>query len=86
MYFLNRRVIAPRFERGFPDNWIQLRDNWNTYARKQEEVSAIIPELELAFNNTPAQGPVDTSTPYTETGARHRQWLTSNRSPQSAGL
>ena len=64
---------TPRFERGFPDNWIQLRDNWNTYARKQEEVSAIIPELELAFNNTPAQGPVDTSTPYTETGARHRR-------------
>ena len=64
-------MITPRFERGFPDNWIQLRDNWDTYARKQEEVPPIIPELEQPFNCTP----VDTSTPYNETapGARNRR-------------
>ena len=64
-------MITPRFERGFPDNWIQLRDNWNTYARKQEEVPPIILELEQPFNCTP----VDTSTPYNETapGARNRR-------------
>ena len=64
-------MITPRFERGFPDNWIQLRDNWNVYARKQEEVPPIIPELEQPFNRTP----VDISTPYNETapGARNRR-------------
>ena len=64
-------MITPRFERGFPDNWIQMRDNWNTYARKQDEVPPIIPELEQPFNRTP----VDTSTPYNETapGARNRR-------------
>ena len=68
-------MITPRFERGFPDNWIQLRDNWNTYARKQEEVPPIIPELEQPFNRTPAEGLVDTSTPYKATapGARNRR-------------
>ena len=64
-------IITPRFGRGFPDNWIQLRDNWNVYARKQEEVPPIILELEQPFNCTP----VDTSTPYNETapGARNRR-------------
>ena len=68
-------IITPRFGRGFPDNWIQLRDNWNVYARKQEEVPPIIPELEQPFNRTPAEGPVYTSTPYNETapGARNRR-------------
>ena len=62
-------MITPRFEKGFPDNWIQLRDNWNVYARKQEEVPAIIAELEQAFNRTPAEEPVNTSTPYNETAS-----------------
>ena len=45
------------------------------HAKKQEEVPALIPELEQVLNCTPAEGPVDTSTPYSETasGARHRR-------------
>jgi len=72
-------VLLNKFERGFPDNWVQLRDNWNTYARKQEEVPAIITELEQAFNTTPAEGPVDMSTPYTETASGARGRVRENR-------
>merc|ERR1719397_2318446 len=59
-------LLLNKFERGFPDNWVQLRDNWFAYARRQEEVPALIPELE---------GPVDTSTPHNEAApeTRHRR-------------
>merc|ERR1719397_2292884 len=67
-------LLLNKFERGFPDNWIQLRDNWFAYARRQEEVPALIPELEQNVNHAP-EGPVDTSTPHNEAApeTRHRR-------------
>jgi len=67
-------LLLNKFERGFPDNWVQLRDNWNAYARRQEDVPALIPELEQNANHAP-EGPVDRSTPYNEaaSGERHRR-------------
>jgi len=63
-------LLLNKFERGFPDNWTELRNNWNVYARRQEEVPALIPELEQA-----TEGHVDKSTPYNEaaSGERHRR-------------